>query len=488
MRTTLLLTLTLAFNTGVHGDFTAFPICTTDGYQVGCSVCGSTVVWTDYRSGNNDVYGYDLDTNTEFEISTASWSESSPSIDGNIVAWVDYGYPNQYSGDICAMDGNTGMIDCVNAQNQVNGTPAVSGNLVVWADYRWDGRYYYGICGYDLTTQMELRIGAVSNSEKSYPAINGHIVVWEDWRNGNYDIYAYDLVSQTEFPICTADGDQYAPKISGNTVVWQDYRNGNGDIYAFDLDTKTEVALCTDSGDQGSPAVSGEFIVWQDHRNNDPDIYGCDLDDLLEFPICTEPGDQYGPSISGDVVVWVNSRDSGVNDDIYGAFLDLRKHASSDQCQDPPYVTDREAFLGTNRFATGSDISSCGFNDSYDVWNRYTPSQGGTVTITTDNSTFDTVLSVYEGCGGAELACNDDYSFDNPWSQVVMNVVRGKTYYIRVAGFNGEVGDYDLLITRGACASQPQSDLTGDCRVNLEDFLIFASEWLTCGFADPTDC
>lgn len=43
------------------------------------------------------------------------------------------------------------------------------------------------------------------------------------------------------------------------------------------------------------------------------------------------------------------------------------------------------------------------------------------------------------------------------------------------------------------CESRPQFDVSGpegtqDCKVDLYDFVEFAAEWLTCGYADPADC
>ena len=129
----------------------------------------------------------------------------------------------------------------------------------------------------------------------------------------------------------------------------------------------------------------------------------------------------------------------------------------------------------------GYDISSCGTNDRFGVWKRYTPSHGGMVTIKTDGSTFDTVLSVFDSCGGTEIACNDDYNVDNTHSRVFLNVVAGKTYFIRVAGFDYQVGNYDLLVTKGFCSYRPQGDINGDCVVDLLDFAIMASNWLDSG-------
>ena len=40
----------------------------------------------------------------------------------------------------------------------------------------------------------------------------------------------------------------------------------------------------------------------------------------------------------------------------------------------------------------------------------------------------------------------------------------------------------------GGCINQPENDLNGDCKVDFQDFVIFTSEWLNCGFADPNAC
>ena len=39
-----------------------------------------------------------------------------------------------------------------------------------------------------------------------------------------------------------------------------------------------------------------------------------------------------------------------------------------------------------------------------------------------------------------------------------------------------------------ACVNPPRMDATGDCKVTLADFAVFASEWLTCGYAEQDAC
>ena len=54
------------------------------------------------------------------------------------------------------------------------------------------------------------------------PSTSSRYVVWQDRRNGNWDIYAYDLVDGVEFQVTRDPHDQIFPSISGTVVVWED--------------------------------------------------------------------------------------------------------------------------------------------------------------------------------------------------------------------------------------------------------------------------
>ena len=84
-------------------------------------------------------------------------------------------------------------------------------------------------------------------------------------------------VTITEKLITTNPADQYGPAVSGNIIVWGDDRNGNRDIYMYDLSTSTETQITTDPANQWNPAVSGDITVWQDYRNRNDDIYMAEL-------------------------------------------------------------------------------------------------------------------------------------------------------------------------------------------------------------------
>lgn len=141
------------------------------------------------------------------------------------------------------------------------------------------------------------------------------------------------------------------------------------------------------------------------------------------------------------------------------------RDCASFTCPVPPPANDactaaEEVFSGvpvsrTNAGSTGSDISSCGFEDAKDVWHKWRADCTGPATFTLCGSSFDTTLAVYDSCGGTELACNDDGTTCAPASRVDVNVVSGQTYWVRVAGFRGVVGNYQL--TAEACSQEPRA-------------------------------
>ncbi len=130
----------------------------------------------------------------------------------------------------------------------------------------------------------------------------------------------------------------------------------------------------------------------------------------------------------------------------------------NDDCIDANEVTEDIVYEGSTVGATGSTTSGCGYNDNADVWYHYTPTCTATATISLLGSAFDTTLSVYDSCGGTELACNDDYG-ETYQSRLIMSVTAGETYYIRIAGYNDAVGDYDLEVTAECGSLPPAPDL-----------------------------
>ena len=75
----------------------------------------------------------------------------------------------------------------------------------------------------------------------------------------------------------------------------------------------------------------------------------------------------------------------------------------------------------------------------------------GTVNVNTcDSESFDTSLVIYEGDCSNQIACNGDGE-PNPacqsyYSSINVGVIAGETYYIRVGGWQGTIGEGKLTI------------------------------------------
>jgi len=137
---------------------------------------------------------------------------------------------------------------------------------------------------------------------------------------------------------------------------------------------------------------------------------------------------------------------------------------SYNNCATPLCIEDQQIYRGNNFGATGTDISSCGSTDNFDMWYAYTPPSSGVVTVTTCGETeLDTTLSVFASCGGAQLACNDQDVACPTLSQstVTFNGTAGVTYLIRVAGALGKRGRWEIQARVGTGVL---GDICSTCR------------------------
>lgn len=104
--------------------------------------------------------------------------------------------------------------------------------------------------------------------------------MWSDARNGNSDIYGFDLVTKSEFPICTAPETQIEPAIDGNIVVWTDGRGGiRGAILVSDPPTLYSLTMQVSPGgpDTIFPAIG-------EHEYEQGTVVPLSATDFLECP------------------------------------------------------------------------------------------------------------------------------------------------------------------------------------------------------------
>ncbi len=137
--------------------------------------------------------------------------------------------------------------------------------------------------------------------------------------------------------------------------------------------------------------------------------------------------------------------------------------AQSDECATAVPIGDGTVSGDTTGF-TGIDESSCTTGDTNDGWYLYTATCTGNATASTCNqAAFDTSLSAFDSCGGVELGCNDDGSGCAGFSSLLtFPVTTGTSYLVRVAGYNGTEGTFDLTMS---CSTPPPPPANDDCGI-----------------------
>jgi beta propeller repeat protein len=438
----------------VKADLVSFPVCENSFSQSAPAIDGSLVAWVDERNGtgNHDIYAKLLPSGGEQAICTATGSQTAPAVSGSVVVWQD-SRKGGGDDDIYAYDTSTSQAIAVCTDTYNQQYPDISGRIVVWQEYNgsnWDiyainldGGAKYVVCD--------------NAANQQYPAISGNYVVWMDYRNSGVsggDIYCRDLNAQagSEFLICGASGDQFYPDIDGNLIVWQDPRtDSNNDIYGYELGVG-EFPVCVRAERQNQPAVSGNWIVWRDRRDNAAtgyDIYGYNYSTKTETPICTISGAQQSPAVSGQYVVW---QDVTLGD-IYGAAFPV------------------EASI-TLTSPNGGETWIAGSQHQVQ-WQ----SQGvSTVKI-----------ELFDGTSWQTIA--DGIANTGSYNITVPAGINSQQCLVKVSdSANASVADQsDAVFTIFQCTLK--ADLTGDCFVGLDDFAIFASQWLQCGNPfDPGWC
>jgi hypothetical protein len=140
---------------------------------------------------------------------------------------------------------------------------------------------------------------------------------------------------------------------------------------------------------------------------------------------------------------------------------------ANDNCADATTVVVGGAYTGSTVSGTNDATGSCGLSTTAnDVWFTFTaPSDGAFAFSTCDAVGYDTVLSFWDTCGGAEILCDDDSDFGCTFSglrsEIRRTMLSGETILVRLAGFNGASGSYVLTVAE--VTPPPPPPANDDC-------------------------
>ncbi len=268
-------------------------VTTNASNQMYPAIYGNRIVYQDDRNGDWDIYRYDLQAKIEIRVTNSTANQQYPAIYGNHVVYQDDRNGNW---DIYRYDLENNTETRITS-SLMNHNPAIYGNRIVYTKTRveYSKVYYSGIYMVDLSNGYESFIyGGTSSLWDLAPAMYGDRLVWvyQDFVSpaGYYEknIYYKDLANLAAGAsrITTNTATQEAPDIYANRIVWQDNRNGNWDIYMYNLDTGMETQITNSTANQQNPAVyGGGPIIYTDNRNGNWDIYYAELG--VPIPIST---------------------------------------------------------------------------------------------------------------------------------------------------------------------------------------------------------
>jgi beta propeller repeat protein len=116
---------------------------------------GSTIVYAKEGGATGfDIYGYDVDDESELAIDTRNANQLMPAISGNRVVYMD---ESAGTWDIKLYDIGARTTQDVVSQGAQQVSPSIDGNLVAWIDYR-DGASSPNIFARDLVAGSIFRV------------------------------------------------------------------------------------------------------------------------------------------------------------------------------------------------------------------------------------------------------------------------------------------------------------------------------------------
>ncbi len=300
-------------------------VAASTGIQSSPDLWENSLVWSDNRDGYYDIWYRDLLNTTDTRLQNEPLSQLNPVIFGPLIVWEDYrdatSKAELYMTDLMDTTASEKRLTFTATKNKAK--PDIWGEKIVWSQDDGAAAPNWNIYLFDLEPTGEHDLPQPPHNVYGWD-IWGDKLVYSDDRNGNPDIFLFDLTTKTEVPVCINSFTQLNPAIYENTVVWEDYREGTADIYyahkndfANPVDSGQRVNTVS-TGAQEHPDIYGRYVVWQDRRDNPQyDIYYYNLFDSTETLI---PGisttDEYDPRIFRNRVVWVDTRNG--DEDIYG--------------------------------------------------------------------------------------------------------------------------------------------------------------------------
>jgi beta propeller repeat protein len=270
---------------------------------------GRTAVWQDQGAGNWQIFAQDLETPgaASRQITSGVRANENPRTDGRYVAWQ----ARQANGnwDIIVRDltipASDTPITSTAAADETN--PSIDWPWVVYQSKPSnDAAAPSQLRAYNLATHQVFEVWP-GPLDQLNPDVQAGRVVWQDHRDvGQGEVYYKHLETGEQRRLTLSAFGQYHPVISGSVVAWQDNRNGQVDVYGYDLLRGTEFRITSTGENEARPFVDGPWLVCEEDSLGPltGNLRLVHLASLRSVPLTRTPTAKTRAALAGNRAVW----------------------------------------------------------------------------------------------------------------------------------------------------------------------------------------
>lgn len=309
-----------------------------------------------------------------------------------------------------------------------------------------DGTYTFDTSNSQLDTVLYLLDGTCSGTE----------LACNDDGDGSRSVITIDLLAgQTVTAIVDGNaptGDPFSLRVRAGTFVCPAGDAGSASPTEFVGDSTTAYnTVGSNCGGFGGPE-DGWLFTAPVTATYTIDTFGSSFESVVHVRdgvcggaelACGEQGSLVPLTAGQQVTIYVDSTAQG---GAYEVHIDTLGGA----CPDQDLGNVPQSVVGDTSDGDNTDSGSCGGDFSPDDLYAFTAPNDAFYTFDTFGSAIDTVLFVRQGgCGGPELACNDDLNQMTDESRILLNMSAGQEVLVGVDG--NAIGSYTLNIEEVPC-------------------------------------
>jgi beta propeller repeat protein len=305
---------------------------------------GNYIVWQ-YVNPDNDTFDialYDLSTGITDYLNPSTSQDLNPMIEGDYLVWTQNGILDRVQYYNIATD-TIGGIGSANVNDKYDAYSLNNGRIL----YRYvDYNDLYNLYVYDIANGETTLITEELPQEdkKLNPSIHGDVVAWVNESAELTEVYAFDLESGTLTRITTDYYYDQSPAVYGSHVVYLKTlvvpESNHYEIHLYDLESQTDTIVGSAQNlEYYAPHINDTLIAWQSAGG----IFAYHLErGLLTQVTDVEEGDDL--SLLNNRIFWSGRTAGADNDDIFMADCGLTPNILQ-QPQDVQILSGETAML-----------------------------------------------------------------------------------------------------------------------------------------------